>query len=98
MRLDTLPPLRWTAESMSRGDGEKHHEHGEPAQALQRRSPAPDIDRWAASFLPPSGSTGTISLLRAMTVGVQEQFTYQRRIERGVQTPGEPLLRVARSS
>jgi transglutaminase-like putative cysteine protease len=61
------------------------------ALALQRRSPPPDIDRWAASFLPPAGSTSTIALLRAMTVGIQEQFTYRRRIERGVQTPGETL-------
>jgi transglutaminase-like putative cysteine protease len=61
------------------------------ALALQRRSPAADIDRWAASFLPSSGSTGTIALLRAMTVGIQEQFTYRRRIERGVQTPSETL-------
>jgi transglutaminase-like putative cysteine protease len=61
------------------------------ALALQRRSPAPDIDRWAASFVSPSGSTSTIALLRAMTVGIQEQFTYRRRIERGVQTPGETL-------
>jgi transglutaminase-like putative cysteine protease len=61
------------------------------AQALQRRFPADDIDRWAASFLPPSGSTDTIALLRAMTVGIREQLAYLRRTERGVQTPCETL-------
>jgi transglutaminase-like putative cysteine protease len=61
------------------------------AQALQRRFPAADIDRWTTSFLPPSGSTSTITLLRAMTVGIREQFAYRRRTERGVQTPSETL-------
>jgi transglutaminase-like putative cysteine protease len=63
------------------------------AQALDRRSPAADIDRWAASFLAPSGSTCTIALLRAMTVGIREQLAYRRRTERGVQTPSETLAR-----
>jgi len=63
------------------------------AQALQRRFPAADIDRWAASFLPPSGSTDTIVLLRAMTVAIREQLAYMRRTERGVQTPSETLRR-----
>ena len=63
------------------------------APALQRQSPAADIDRWAASFLAPSGSTDTIALLRAMTVGIREQVAYTRRTERGVQTPGETLRR-----
>jgi transglutaminase-like putative cysteine protease len=62
------------------------------ALALQRQSAA-DIDRWAASFLPPSGSTDTIALLRAMTVGIREQLAYTRRTERGVQTPSETLRR-----
>jgi transglutaminase-like putative cysteine protease len=63
------------------------------APALLRQSPAADIDRWAAGFLAPSGSTGTIALLRAMTVGIREQLSYRRRTERGVQTPTETLLR-----
>jgi transglutaminase-like putative cysteine protease len=63
------------------------------AQALQRRFAAADIDRWAASFLPPSGSTDTIVLLRAMTVAIREQLAYMRRTERGVQTPSETLRR-----
>ena len=59
----------------------------------ERRSPAADVDHWAASFLPPSGSTDTITLLRAMTVGIREQLDYTRRTERGVQTPSETLRR-----
>jgi transglutaminase-like putative cysteine protease len=63
------------------------------ALALHRQSPAADIDRWAASFLPPSGSTDTIALLRKITVGIREQLAYTRRTERGVQTPSETLRR-----
>jgi transglutaminase-like putative cysteine protease len=59
--------------------------------ALLRQSPAAEIDRWAASFLPPSGSSDTIALLRAITVGIREQLAYTRRTERGVQTPSETL-------
>jgi transglutaminase-like putative cysteine protease len=61
--------------------------------ALRRQSPDPDIDHWAASFLPLSGSTDTIALLRAVTVGIRERLAYTRRIERGVQTPSETLRR-----
>lgn len=63
------------------------------APALQRQSPDAEIDRWAASFLAPSGSTDTIALLRAMTVGVRERLAYTRRTERGVQTPSETWRR-----
>ena len=61
------------------------------APALQRQFPAPEIDRWATSFLAPSSSTDTIALLRAMTVGIREQLDYRRRVERGVQAPSETL-------
>lgn len=67
------------------------------APALQRQSPSADIDRWAAGFLAPSGPTGTVALLRAMTVGIREQLAYRRRIERGVQTPSETLQRASGS-
>jgi transglutaminase-like putative cysteine protease len=63
------------------------------ALALQRQSPAADVDRWAAGFLAPSGSTDTVALLRAMTVGIREQLAYTRRPEQGVQTPSETLRR-----
>ncbi len=56
-------------------------------RALKRHCPATDVDHWAASFLAPSGSTGTIALLRSMTLGIREQFVYSRRIERGRADP-----------
>jgi transglutaminase-like putative cysteine protease len=63
------------------------------ASALQRQSPDPDIDQWAASFVPPSGAIETMTLLRAITVAIRRQLVYTRRTERGVQTPGETLRR-----
>jgi len=63
------------------------------ALALQRQSPAEDIDRWAASFVTSDGPIDTVALLRAMTVGMREKLAYARRTERGVQTPSETLRR-----
>jgi len=63
------------------------------ARARRRHAAAAAVDRWAASFLPRSGSTDTVALLRAMTVGIREQLAYARRTERGVQTPSETLRR-----
>jgi transglutaminase-like putative cysteine protease len=63
------------------------------APALRRQSPAPEIDRWATSFLAAASSTDTIALLGAMTVGMREKLSYRRRAERGVQTPSETLRR-----
>jgi transglutaminase-like putative cysteine protease len=62
-------------------------------RALERRHPGDEVTRWAAQFLAPSGATGTLALLRAMTLGLREQLSYARRTERGVQTPGETLRR-----
>lgn len=62
-------------------------------RALERHHPAGEVDRWAAGFLAPNGPTGTMALLRRMTVGIRDRFTYARRFERGVQTPAETLQR-----
>jgi transglutaminase-like putative cysteine protease len=59
--------------------------------ALTRRYAEDEVDRWAARFLPSAGSTGTMTLLHAITLGIREQFVYVRRSEKGVQTPGETL-------
>ena len=56
-----------------------------------RHYPGDDVGRWAARFLSPSGSTGTMALLQSMTRGIKEQFTYVRRNEKGVQSPDETL-------
>jgi transglutaminase-like putative cysteine protease len=61
-------------------------------RALERRHRSDDIAQWAASFL---GATPleTMTLLRAMTLSTRQQFSYSRRLERGVQTPSETLQR-----
>ena len=62
-------------------------------QALALRHPAAAVSRWALQFLAAAETTGTMNLLRAMTGGIREQFTYTRRVEKGVQSPGETLAR-----
>jgi transglutaminase-like putative cysteine protease len=42
-------------------------------------------------FLDPSDTIGTMKILRAMTRGIREQMTYNRRTEKGVQSPDETL-------
>jgi transglutaminase-like putative cysteine protease len=59
--------------------------------ALAHRHGGECVSKWALQFLDPSATTGTMKILRAMTSGIQEQFTYARRIEKGVQTPEETL-------
>jgi transglutaminase-like putative cysteine protease len=68
-------------------------EHPDLVSATMRRHPDPAVDRWAAQFLSTSGSTGTMKLLNAMTLGIKRQLDYARRSEKGVQTPGETLAR-----
>jgi transglutaminase-like putative cysteine protease len=61
------------------------------AAAVACRYPDPEVNRWARRFLPPSGSTRTMTLLLAMTGGIREQFVYLRRSEKGVQSPAETI-------
>ena len=61
-------------------------------RALERRHPSDDIAQWAAGFLG-SEPMETMSLLRTMTQAIRQQFSYSRRVERGVQTPDETLGR-----
>jgi transglutaminase-like putative cysteine protease len=62
--------------------------------ALWRLYPSDDLRAWTARFLAPSGSTiTTMDLLRSMTRGIKEEFTYLGRVEKGVQSPGETLWR-----
>jgi transglutaminase-like putative cysteine protease len=61
------------------------------ARALARHYRGEGVSRWALQFLDPSEATGTMKLLCAMTRGIRKQFTYTRRIEKGVQTPGDTL-------
>ena len=61
------------------------------ARALTPHYPAETVSKWVLQFLDPSDTTGTMKILRAMTVGIREQFAYTRRVEKGVQPPKETL-------
>jgi transglutaminase-like putative cysteine protease len=65
----------------------------ELVRALIRRYPGHEVSHWAARFLSPSGSTGTMALLEAMTLGIRDEFAYVRRSEKGVQRPEDTLGR-----
>jgi transglutaminase-like putative cysteine protease len=60
-------------------------------RALARHYPGESVAQWALQFLDSSDCTGTMKMLRAMTAGIGDQFTYARRVEKGVQTPEETL-------
>jgi transglutaminase-like putative cysteine protease len=60
-------------------------------RALIQHFPSDNVSRWARQFLAPSGVTGTMTLLRAMTAGIRQQFVYIRRGEKGVQRPDDTL-------
>ena len=59
-----------------------------------RHYPDPDnaVGSWASGFLAPGGSIGNFELLLAMTRRIRRGLRYQRREERGIQTPQETLL------
>ncbi len=61
------------------------------ARALTHHYPGQGVSNWALQFLDPSTTTGTMKILRGMTLGIREQFTYATRLEKGVQTPDETL-------
>jgi transglutaminase-like putative cysteine protease len=60
-------------------------------RGLTNHFPSEEVSAWALQFLDDAASTGTMKILRSMTHGIREQFTYSRRIEKGVQTPDETL-------
>jgi transglutaminase-like putative cysteine protease len=60
-------------------------------RALVNQHPSDSLSRWVGQFLDPSGVTGTMSLLRSMTLAIKQGFRYTRRTEKGVQSPGETL-------
>ena len=60
-------------------------------RALAPHYQGESVSKWALQFLDPSETTGTMKILRGLTRGIREQFTYTRRIEKGVQTPEETL-------
>jgi hypothetical protein len=60
-------------------------------RAQAHHYPPENVRTWASQFLDPSGITGTMNLLRSMTLGIRKQFQYTRRIQKGVQSPDETL-------
>jgi transglutaminase-like putative cysteine protease len=68
-------------------------ERADLAPGMERCYPTEDVRQWAARFVVSSGATDTMSVLRSMTAGINEQFDYRRRVERGVQTPSDTLQR-----
>jgi transglutaminase-like putative cysteine protease len=62
--------------------------------ALARRYPEDDdLSAFTAQLLIGTGSTTTMDLLQSMSRTINEEFAYVRRIEKGVQSPGETLRR-----
>ena len=66
-------------------------------RALVQHYPSEDVKHWVKRFLHPSGTTGTMSLLRSMTLAIKQDLVYTRRSEKGVQNPTE-TLRTGRGS
>jgi len=60
---------------------------------LSHHYPAGDVSKWALQFLDAADNTETMEVLRSMTRGIRQNFGYIRRVEKGVQTPEETLLR-----
>jgi transglutaminase-like putative cysteine protease len=86
-------PLEYPLEEYARNYPFKYADEDFPnlSNALAPHYRSQMVADWALQFLDPSDLTGTMKLLRAMTSGIREQFTYTRRIEKGVQPPDQTL-------
>jgi hypothetical protein len=65
--------------------------------ALTHHCSDDSVSTWALQFLDAADTTDTMKILRTMTCGIRGEFTYARRIEKGVQT-SEETLRTRRGS
>jgi len=70
-----------------------NEEASDLVNARNRQYPDREVDLWARHFLAVGGATGTMSLLRAMTLEIKSNFSYARRIEKGVYRPADTLRR-----
>ena len=61
------------------------------ARGLGNHYPSSQTNSWALQFLDEAPNTETMQILRRMTRGIRDQFTYARRIEKGVQSPEETI-------
>jgi transglutaminase-like putative cysteine protease len=50
-----------------------------------------EVSKWVLRFLDPDDTTPTMTILTKLTRGIQEEFEYTRRDEKGVQSPAETL-------
>jgi transglutaminase-like putative cysteine protease len=57
------------------------------ARGLANHYPCVNTAAWALQFLDADTKTSTMKILRSMTRGIREQFVYERRVEKGIQTP-----------
>ena len=62
-----------------------------PSIARLYVDPADEVGHWARQFLRVGHPTETGRLLMTMTSAIRESFAYERRVERGTQTPRETL-------
>ena len=60
-------------------------------RALGSSYDAETVANWALRFLDAADDTATMNILTAMARGIHEDFTYARRVEKGVQRPAETL-------
>lgn len=63
------------------------------ARLTERQMPDPDrkVDAWARRVITAAGSTGTLTVLEAMTHVIQQEFRYGARHEEGTQTAAQTL-------
>jgi transglutaminase-like putative cysteine protease len=61
------------------------------ARGLAHHYPKDEVAVWVKQFLDPSGTTGTIDLLRSITFGIKEKFHYKRRSAKGIQSQCQTL-------
>jgi transglutaminase-like putative cysteine protease len=59
--------------------------------APQYSDPDGELSAWARNFLDPEGPTPTFNILRGMTHGIREAFTYRKRHAHGTQHPLDTL-------
>ena len=59
------------------------------ARAIERHYPDPsgDLERWVRQFVNPGGPTETAALLMTLTNAIKEGLAYERRTDKGTQSP-----------
>jgi len=89
--VNTLPEYRLEEHAKTYPFRYSDEELSNLARALVNQHPSESLTRWAKQFIDPSGTIGTMSLLRSISIGIRQEIRYARRTEKGVQTPAETL-------